>query len=55
MKGVQSQGNITFLEDYQHINISSSQIRGLIKQKKSVRFLVPDSVLELIERSGYYQ
>ena len=55
MKGVQNQGNITFLEDYQHINISSSQIRGLIKQKKSVRFLVPNSVLELIERSGYYQ
>lgn len=48
-------GNIVILSDYQHINISSSQIRRLIKQRKSIRYLVPDAVLEMIENSGYYR
>ena len=35
--------------------ISSSYIRNLIKQRKSIRYLVPDVVKEVIEKMGYYQ
>ncbi len=35
--------------------ISSSYIRSLIKQRKSIRYLVPDLVKEEIEKMGYYQ
>ena len=34
--------------------ISSTHIRNLIKNKKSIRYLVPDVVKEEIERCGYY-
>lgn len=37
------------------IDISSSQIRLLIKQKKSIRYLVPDKVFEEINNYKYYQ
>lgn len=37
------------------LNISSTLIRNLIKQKKSVRYLVPDIVKEEIETGGYYR
>lgn len=37
------------------IEISSTQIRNLIKQGKSIRYLVPDSVLHQIENQQYYQ
>lgn len=37
------------------LQISASQIRQLIKNKKSVRYLVPDKVLEEIERGNYYK
>ncbi len=36
------------------LEISSTQIRKNIKNKKSIRYLVPDSVLEEIEVKGYY-
>ena len=36
------------------ILISSTHIRNLIKNKKSIRYLVPDVVKEEIERCGYY-
>jgi nicotinate-nucleotide adenylyltransferase len=36
------------------IQVSSTAIRQLIKEKKSIRYLVPDKVKEEIERSGYY-
>jgi nicotinate-nucleotide adenylyltransferase len=35
--------------------ISSTYIRKLIKEKKDIRYLVPDVVREEIERKGYYQ
>jgi nicotinate-nucleotide adenylyltransferase len=35
--------------------ISSTKIRQLIKDKKSIRYLVPDIVKEEIERNGYYK
>jgi nicotinate-nucleotide adenylyltransferase len=37
------------------LDISSTSIRNLIKEKKSIRFLVPDMVKEEIERNGYYR
>jgi nicotinate-nucleotide adenylyltransferase len=37
------------------LEISSTYIRKLIKEKKSIRFLVPDVVKEEIERNSYYR
>ena len=37
------------------LQISSTHIRELIKNKKSIRYLVPDIVKEEIELSGYYR
>lgn len=37
------------------LEISSTHIRKLIKEKKSIRFLVPDVVKEEIEKNGYYR
>jgi nicotinate-nucleotide adenylyltransferase len=37
------------------LNISSTQIREMIQRGQSVRFLVPDSVHQEIERSHYYK
>ncbi|MGB4843801.1 MAG: nicotinate (nicotinamide) nucleotide adenylyltransferase [Ferruginibacter sp.] len=37
------------------LEISSTHIRKLIKNKKSIRFLVPDIVKEEIEIGGYYR
>jgi nicotinate-nucleotide adenylyltransferase len=37
------------------LEISSTKIRQLIKEGKSIRYLVPDIVKEEIERNGYYK
>jgi len=37
------------------LQISSTHIRELIKQGKSIRYMVPDIVKEEIERNGYYR
>jgi nicotinate-nucleotide adenylyltransferase len=37
------------------LQISATQIRDLIKQGKSVRYMVPEKVREEIERGGYYK
>ena len=37
------------------LQISSTNIRQLIKEGKSIRYLVPDIVKEEIERNGYYK
>ena len=36
------------------LNISSTYIRGLIKKGASIRYLVPDVVMEEIKNQGYY-
>jgi nicotinate-nucleotide adenylyltransferase len=36
------------------LNISSTHIRNLLRLGKSIRFLVPPSVEEAIEKNGYY-
>lgn len=41
--------------DAPFLEISSTHIRELIKNKKSVKFLVPDIVKEEIELAGYYR
>ena len=35
--------------------ISSTYIRGLLREGKSIRFLVPEDVLQDIEANGYYR
>jgi nicotinate-nucleotide adenylyltransferase len=37
------------------LEISATHIRELILEGKSIRFLVPDVVLEEIEETGYYK
>ena len=37
------------------IEISSTHIRNLIKEGKSIRYLLPDSVKEEIEKNNYYR
>ena len=37
------------------LEISSTHIRNSIQTGKSIRYLVPDNVLEEIERNGYYK
>ncbi len=37
------------------LEISATEIRRLIKEGKSIRYMVPDNVREEIERSGYYK
>jgi nicotinate-nucleotide adenylyltransferase len=37
------------------LQISATQIRQWIKEGKSIRYLVPDKVLDEIQRSGYYK
>jgi nicotinate-nucleotide adenylyltransferase len=46
--------DITIL-DAPLLNISSTHIRNMVKERKSVRFLVPDVVNEEINKNGYYK
>ena len=46
--------NITIV-DAQLLQISATHIRELVKQGKSIRYLVPDVVKEEIEKNGYYK
>lgn len=43
-----------YLIDNLNINISSTLIRDLVKENKSIRYLVPDSVLKIIEEYNLY-
>jgi nicotinate-nucleotide adenylyltransferase len=48
------QATITVM-DAPLLQISATHIRNNIKQGQSIRYLVPDKVLEEIERNGYYR
>ena len=37
------------------LQLSATQIRKFIKEGKSIRYMVPDKVLEEIEKGGYYK
>jgi len=42
------------LIDMPVVNISSTEVRRLIKEKKSIKYLVPENVEEYIKRKGLY-
>jgi nicotinate-nucleotide adenylyltransferase len=48
-------GATVHLLDAPLLDISSTRIRSMIKEKQSIKFLVPDVVKEEIERNGYYK
>ncbi|HMO62359.1 MAG TPA: nicotinate (nicotinamide) nucleotide adenylyltransferase [Ferruginibacter sp.] len=52
--GVLTDKNIRIL-DAPLLEISSTAIRKLIQANKSIRYYVPDSVKEEIEKNGYYK
>jgi nicotinate-nucleotide adenylyltransferase len=37
------------------LQISATEIRQLIRERKSIRYMVPDKVMEEIEKGGYYR
>ncbi len=48
-------GRITILEDLPLVHLSSTYIRQCIKNKISVRYLVPDAVFQYLEESTMYR
>ena len=47
--------HLIILKDAPLLEISATLIRNMIKQGKSIRYLVPDKVKEEIEKSGYFK
>jgi len=47
--------NISVLENVPLMNISSTFIRRAIKEKKSVKYVLTDGVLEYIEKMNFYK
>jgi nicotinate-nucleotide adenylyltransferase len=41
--------------DAPFLQLSSTQLRKCIQEGKSVRYMIPDKVLEEIEKGGYYK
>lgn len=37
------------------LELSATQIRKLIKEKKSIQYMLPDAVIDEIEKCGYYK
>jgi len=48
-------GKTLFFREATLMDISSTQIRDLVSSGKSIRFLVPESVMSYIEERGLYQ
>jgi nicotinate-nucleotide adenylyltransferase len=51
----QTEENQIVIENAPLLEISATVIRNLIKEGKSVRYLVPDKVLDEIEKGRYYR
>lgn len=50
-----SSGKRIYFKDVTQLDISSTRIRHLIEQNKSIKYLVPDNVLSYIEKRGLYR
>ena len=48
-------GNIEYLSAVPSLELSSSQIRALIKQQKSIKYMVSESVERMIKEMGFYR
>ena len=44
-----------YVNDVTSLDISSTRIRQLLKQEKSIRYLVPERVADFIEKKGLYR
>jgi len=47
--------NLVILKDAPLLEISATSIRNMVKQRKSIRYLVADKAREEIEKSGYFK
>lgn len=47
--------NIVYLCGVPSLELSSSQIRALIKQQKSIKYMVPEAVERMINEMGFYR
>ena len=52
---IQNISSVMILEDTPMIDISATYIRNLVKDRKSIKYLVPDNVMQEIESAGYYR
>ena len=43
------------LVDFPEMEISSTMIRRLVSENKSIRYLVPDNVIKYINEKGFYR
>ena len=50
-----SSGKRIYLHDSTRIDISSTQVRGLVRKGKSIKYLVPPSVERYINKRGLYR
>lgn len=51
----EEQSKITFCDDAPIMKISASAIRNSIKAKKSVKYLIPDNVIQYIDEMNFYK
>lgn len=51
---IRNHTNVKIIQNTPTMNISSSHIREMIKNKKDVRYMVPNSVWKYIDKMGFY-
>lgn len=51
----QARAGFIFFQEVSQLDISASRIRKMIRQGKSPRYLLPDSVYRMIRQEGWYQ
>jgi nicotinate-nucleotide adenylyltransferase len=51
----ETHGARVIIVDAPLLEISATRVREYIRDKKSVRYMIPDKVLEEIEKGGYYK